>query len=59
MYYWGRLFVILLLYSIQQPSSAKAARETCNYPMLSALTDLITILENDALTKDEEQKKYA
>ena len=55
----AKTFGIEQLYSIQQPSSAKSARETCNYPMLSALTDLITILESDALTKDEEQKKYA
>ncbi|MEE1124095.1 MAG: haloacid dehalogenase, partial [Acinetobacter pseudolwoffii] len=42
------------LLSIQQPSSAKVARETCNYPMLHQLTDLITYL-NQA----EVEKKYA
>lgn len=47
-------FGIQNLYSIQQPSSAKQARDDCNYPMLGALTDLIPILENA-----EEIKKYA
>ncbi|RKG34097.1 HAD-IA family hydrolase [Acinetobacter tianfuensis] len=42
------------LYSIAQPSSAKAPRDTCKYPMLHALTDLISILE-----EAEEIKKYA
>lgn len=42
------------LFSIQQPSSAKVARETCNYPMLHQLTDLIT-----HLNQAEVEKKYA
>ncbi|MEN8992879.1 HAD-IA family hydrolase [Avibacterium paragallinarum] len=55
----AKLFGIEQLYSIQQPSSAKAPRETCNYPMLSALTDLIPILEAQMTEHVEEQKKYA
>ncbi|MDP1369235.1 HAD-IA family hydrolase [Acinetobacter lwoffii] len=42
------------LFSIQQPSSAKVARQTCNYPMLHQLTDLIT-----HLNQAEVEKKYA
>ena len=50
----AKQFGIQNLYSIQQPSSAKEARKTCNYPMLDALIDLISILKNS-----EELKKYA
>lgn len=42
------------LFSIQQPSSAKPPRETCNYPMLDQLTDLIPYLE-----RTEVEQKYA
>lgn len=52
-------FGIEQLYSIQQPSSGKAPRETCNFPMLSSLIDLIPILERNDLAMSEEQKKYA
>lgn len=52
-------FGIQQLYSILQPSTGKAPRETCKYPMLSALTDLIPILEAQASQQDKEQKKYA
>ncbi|RFS34468.1 HAD family hydrolase [Acinetobacter cumulans] len=42
------------LFSIRQPSSQKAPRDSFNYPMLDALTDLIPILQ-----QAEELKKYA
>lgn len=42
------------LFSIKQPSSAKAPRVTCNYPMLDQLTELIAHL-NPA----EVEQKYA
>ena len=42
------------LFSIQQPSSSKAARDVSAYPMLDQLTDLITHLEQAAL-----ERKYA
>ena len=47
-------FGITHLFSIAQPSSAKPVRQTCNYPMLHQLTDLIPILE-----KFEDTQKYA
>jgi 5'-nucleotidase len=42
------------LFSIQQPSSSKAARDVSAYPMLDKLTDLIALLEAEAL-----ERKYA
>lgn len=50
----AKQFGIQNLYSILQPSSDKAPRSACNYPMLDALTDLIPILKNA-----EELKQYA
>ena len=50
----AKAFGIGHLYSIAQPSSAKPARQTCNYPMLHQLTDLIPVLE-----QFEDTQKYA
>lgn len=55
---WGGYLVgntdRVIQHCIAQPSSAKPARQTCNYPMLHQLTDLIPVLE-----QFEDTQKYA
>ena len=50
----AKAYGIQNLFCIQQPSSSKVARQTCNYPMLHQLTDLIT-----HLNQSEVNKQYA
>ena len=47
----AKAYGIQNLFSIKQPSSSKVARETCNYPMLHQLTDLITYLNQAEVNK--------
>ncbi|MCO8045391.1 HAD-IA family hydrolase [Acinetobacter bohemicus] len=47
----ARAYGIQNLFSIQQPSSGKVARKTCNYPMLHQLTELITHLNQTEVSK--------
>ncbi|ATO20738.1 haloacid dehalogenase [Acinetobacter sp. LoGeW2-3] len=47
----AKAYGIQNLFSIQQPSSSKVARETCNYPMLHQLTDLIPYLNQAEVNK--------
>ena len=50
----AKAYGIQNLFCIQRPSSSKVARQTCNYPMLHQLTDLIT-----HLNQSEVNKQYA